>query len=116
MIGALVAGARFLRRHAAAVFGLYILDGLLWVAVIGVYAAVAPGAGTTGMSMWFGLFVGEIYLLARLWVKLLFYASQTALFQAALAHAEYTAAPALVWPESPAAEAIASLPARPAQP
>jgi hypothetical protein len=39
-------------------------------------------------------------------VKLVFYASQTALFQRALAHASYAAAPAVVWPDSPAAESI----------
>ena len=59
--------------------------------------------------------VGELYILARHYLKLLFYASQTAYFQSALAHASYTAAPALVWPESPAAEAIvnADVPAGP---
>ncbi len=107
MVGALAAGARFVRRHAGAAFGLYFLDGLLFLAVIGVYGAIAPGAGSAGWSTWFGLLIGELYLLARLWVKLLFYASQTALFQASLAHAEYASARVPVWPESPAAEAIA---------
>ena len=41
-------------------------------------------------------------------MKLLFYASQTAYFQGALAHAAYTASPTVVWPESPAAESIAN--------
>jgi hypothetical protein len=45
----------------------------------------------------------------RHYVKLLFYASQTAYFQSQLAHAAYTAAPAVVWPDSPAAEAISNL-------
>jgi hypothetical protein len=39
-------------------------------------------------------------------VKLLFYASETAFFQKALAHAAYTAAPPVEWPDSPAAESI----------
>jgi hypothetical protein len=52
------------------------------------------------------LLIGELYILARHYLKLLFYASQTALFQSALAHAGYTAAPAIVWPDSPAVEAI----------
>ena len=42
-------------------------------------------------------------------MKLLFYASQIAYFQGTLAHAAYTAAPALEWPDSPAAEAIGNL-------
>ena len=39
-------------------------------------------------------------------MKLLFYASQMAFFQGSLAHAAYTAAPPVVWPDSPAAESI----------
>ena len=57
--------------------------------------------------MWFGLAVGQAYILARLFVKLVFWASETSLFQGRLAHAGYVAAPKPVWPESPAAEAIA---------
>jgi hypothetical protein len=52
---------------------------------------------------------GEVYILARHYLKLVFYASQTAFFQNALAHAAYTAAPAVVWPDSPAAESIANV-------
>jgi hypothetical protein len=55
---------------------------------------------------WWTLVAGQAYLLARLWVKLLFYASEAAYFQGALAHAEYVAAPLPVWPDSPAADAI----------
>jgi hypothetical protein len=106
MIGAFLAGVRFARRHAGAALGLYLLNGALFVLVLVVYAVVAPGAGSAGWSMWLGFLVTQAYLLARLWVKLLFYASQTAFFQGALAHAEYTARPVAVWPESPAAEAI----------
>jgi hypothetical protein len=110
MIGALIAGARFVVRQPGRAVGLYLLNGLVFLAVVLAYAAVAPGAGGTGWSMWRGLFVTEIYLLARLWVKLLFYASQTALFQGAMAHAEYIATPQPVWPDSPAAEAIGGSP------
>ena len=39
-------------------------------------------------------------------LKLQFLASQTALFEQSLAPAGYTAAPAAIWPESPAAEAM----------
>jgi len=57
--------------------------------------------------MWLAFAAGQLYLLARLAIKLHFLASQTALFQAHLAHASYTAAPVPAWPESPAAELIA---------
>jgi hypothetical protein len=106
MIGALAAAVRFVSRNPRSVAGLYALNGLAFVVVLALYALVAPGAGTAGLSVWTGLLIGQAYLLARIWVKLLFYASQTAYFQGALAHADYTAAPPLVWPESPAAEAI----------
>jgi hypothetical protein len=106
MIGALIAAFRFIRRHPAQAVGLYVADGVLFVAVIALYAAVVPGAGTTGWSMWLGLAVSEVYLLARLWVKLVFCASEISFFQALLAHASYAAAPLPVWPESPSAEAI----------
>jgi hypothetical protein len=36
-------------------------------------------------------------------------ASQVVYFQRALAHADYTAAPLPIWPDSPAAEAIENL-------
>ncbi|RPJ70475.1 MAG: hypothetical protein EHM24_15430 [Acidobacteria bacterium] len=111
MIGALVAAWRFLRRHPLHAAGLYLLNGLLFVAVIAGYAFVAPGAGTPGWSLWLGLLVTEAYLLARLAIKLQFLASQTSLFQGLLAHSEYIAAPLPTWPESASAEAIAPAPA-----
>jgi hypothetical protein len=56
--------------------------------------------------MWVSFVVAQLYVVARLLLKLQFIASQTALFQGNLAHASYTSAPVPVWPESPAAEAI----------
>jgi hypothetical protein len=112
MIGALFGGIRFVVRHPRPAAGLYLLDGALFVLVLAVYAVVAPGAGSIGWSMWLGFLLGQLFVLGRLWVKLVFWASETSLFQAALAHAEYTAAPLPVWPESPAAEAIAPPPAQ----
>jgi hypothetical protein len=109
MFGAFGAAMRFIRRHPAGTLALYLLNGSCFVLVVALYWLLAPGAGTTGWSMWAGFAIGQIYLLARLWVKLLFLASQTAFFQGALAHASYTAAPMPVWPESPAAEAIGNL-------
>jgi hypothetical protein len=105
-IGALAAGARFVRRHPAAL-RLYFLNALVFVALAIAYALVAPGA-PAGAAIWLALLAGQIYILLRHYVKLLFYASQTAYFQSALAHAAYTAAPTVVWPDSPAAESIAN--------
>jgi hypothetical protein len=107
-IGGIVAGARFVRRHAAGVLALYALNAASFLLLVAVYAAVSPGAPGSGLSMWMVLFIGEVYIVARHYLKLLFYASETAFFQRALAHAAYTASPAVVWPDSPAAETIAN--------
>jgi hypothetical protein len=107
-VAALAASARFCRRHAAGVFCLYTLNGLAFLLLVLAYALVVPGAPGTGLSTWVVLGLGEAYILGRHYLKLLFYASETAFFQGALAHAGYTAAPAVVWPDSPAAESIAN--------
>lgn len=105
-IAATLAAARFVRRHGAGVLGLYGLNAVAFLVLIAVYALAAPGAPGSGASMWLALGLGELYIVGRHYLKLLFYASETALFQAALAHAAYTAAPVPVWPDSPAAEMI----------
>jgi hypothetical protein len=51
----------------------------------------------------------EVTLALLLFVLLASWASAIAFFQSRLAHASYTAGPPLVWPESPAAEAITNL-------
>ena len=106
VLGALNGAIRFLRRNGGAAASLYLADAVLFAAVLALYAAVAPGAGPTGWSMWLGFAIAQLYLLARLWVKLVFWASETALFQGRLAHAGYVAAARPVWPDSPAAEAF----------
>jgi hypothetical protein len=82
----------------------------MFLILVALWALAAPGAGGGGISIWAGFAAGQLYLLARLVLKLHFLASQTALFQSRLAHAGYTAAPEPVWPESPAAEVISALP------
>jgi hypothetical protein len=107
-VGALLAGSRFVRRHMGAALQLYAINAAAFVVLIALYALVAPGARGSAMSVWVVFGIGELYILARHYLKLLFYASETVFFQGALAHAGYTAAPALVWPDSPAAETIAN--------
>jgi hypothetical protein len=105
-LGALRASLRFLWRHPLHVTALYALDGLGFVLLLAVWSVAAPGVYGTGLSMWLAFAAGQLYLFARLALKLHFLASQTAFFQSHLAHAGYTAAPAPAWPESPAAELI----------
>jgi hypothetical protein len=104
VLAALSGAVRFLRRNGGAAAALYLADAALFAAVLALYAAVAPGAGSSGWPMWLGFGIAQVYLLARLWVKLVFWASETALFQGRLAHAGYVAAARPIWPDSPAAE------------
>jgi len=108
-LGAFSSGLRFVRRNVGAAVSLYLLDLALFAVTLAVYAFVAPGTGSSA-RMWAGVAVGQLYILARLWVKLVFWASETALFQGRLAHAGYVAAPLPAWPDSPAAEALARQP------
>ena len=105
-VGALRASLGFIARNTGRVAGLYALNALAFLALLALWAQAAPGAGGAGWSIWAGFATAQLYLLARLLLKLQFMASQTTLFQVLLAHAGYTAAPPPVWPESPGAEAI----------
>jgi hypothetical protein len=91
----------------------FLLNVVLFGVVLAAYALVAPGArGGDTMTLVASLAVAQLYVAARLAVKLSFYASAVALFQDRLAHARYTAVPPAVWPESPAIETITERPLR----
>jgi hypothetical protein len=104
-VGAVLSAVRFVRRNRGTAY-LYVINALAFLMLVLMYALVAPGAPASGPWMWITLGIGQLYIVARHYLKLLFYASELAFFQNALAHAAYTAAPIVVWPESPAAEAI----------
>jgi hypothetical protein len=106
MLGAINAALGFIRRNYAAAVGLFAANFLLFIAVVAAYALVAPGASGAGVRTLIAFAIGQVYVAARLWVKLVFWASETALFQSRLAHAGYTARPQPTWPDSPAADAI----------
>jgi len=112
MVGALLAALRFVFRHPGRVAGLYLANVAVLLLVIVVWAVAAPGAGGTGIWMWAGLLASQVYILARLVVKLQFLSSATALFQRSLAHWGYTAVPAAVPAEPPIVETIAMQDAR----
>jgi len=102
MLSAIAASWRFIMRQPMAVCGLYAINALLFLVVIGLYYLVAPG-GSANLS---AFAIGQIYIVLRVVARLQFAASQTALFQSRLAHAGYVARPVPKWPDSPAAEAI----------
>jgi hypothetical protein len=107
-IGAIAASWGFFRRHFARVIALYLLNGAAFAVLAAAYGLLSPGAPGAGVMMWIVLLLGQAYIVGRHYLKLVFYASQTSLLQSALAHADYTAAPAIEWPDSPAAESIAN--------
>lgn len=101
-VGALTASLRFVRRHPAAVLGLYAINTAVFVlavlAAMWLFTMLAPGLALT--------VVLHLYLVLRVAVRFGFSATAIALFQDRLAHAGYTARPLPAWPDSAAAEAI----------
>ena len=92
MLVAALAGARFVTRQPGRVVVLYLLNGTLLLAIVAIWSFVAPGAGSSGVSMWVGVVATQVYVAARLGVKLQFMAAEVALFQRSLAHWGYVAA------------------------
>jgi hypothetical protein len=105
-LAGLAAGSRFVRRHLGAVAALYLVNTVALAVAVVLYGLLSPGAPPAGLGGWAALLLGQLYIVARHYLKLVFYGAQLSLFQSALAHAAYTAAPVVVWPDSPAAESI----------
>lgn len=106
ILGALASSVRFIRRRPGRVVGLYLLNVFAFGMILALWLVAAPSAAA---AVWIALLVAQVYLLARLWAKLAFVASEIAFFQGELAHAGYTAAPRPLWPDSAAEEAITNL-------
>jgi hypothetical protein len=102
-LGAMLAALRFARRNLISVV-LFVVYCLLMTVAGWILAALAPQA--PGASTLWLLFLLRAVVLCYLVLSL--YASAIVLFQSRLAHAGYTAAPPIEWPDSPAAEAIAN--------
>ena len=93
--GALLASVRFLRRNPSGL-SIFLLFGFAAYGINDVFGAAAATS-----LLW-----NEAFLAVHLVLKSIAYASAIVLFQSRLAHASYTAAPALEWPESASVEAI----------
>jgi hypothetical protein len=106
MVSAVAQAVGFIQRNYAAAVLLFLTNLAVFAAVVGVYAMVAPSSAGAGVSMWSAFVIGQAYVVARLWVKLVFWASETALFQSLLAHAGYVNRPDPTWPDSPIADAL----------
>jgi hypothetical protein len=110
MVGALAAGARFVWRHPVSAAALYALNTAVFVAILALYRAVAPGAGWSGAGIWVAFAIVQVYIVARVWAKLIFLASQTVFFQTRLAHAAYAAFPDRGVLDPPIVEALGPAP------
>lgn len=79
MLMAVAASWRFIARHPAAAIGVYLLDAALFVAGLAAYSYLAPPGGGIGVMAWAAFAIGQVYIVGRLCVRLLFFASETAL-------------------------------------
>jgi hypothetical protein len=102
-IGGVLAALRFMRRRPVRVLLLWALS-----ATVGLFVMWAtPDAGARlAMDPTVRVGASALGLLVLVWWRLAMMASEIAFFQTELAHAEYTAAPWPVWPDSPSVEAI----------
>jgi response regulator RpfG family c-di-GMP phosphodiesterase len=57
--------------------------------LVALYAVLVPGTPRSGLAMWITLGLGELYILGRHYLKLLFYASEAAFFRGARARRLY---------------------------
>jgi hypothetical protein len=105
--GAVLAAMRFVRRQPAGA-GLTMMYAAVAAGVAWVYVAAFPLNPPYNNLDWRSFGGGAALIVASTALLFAGYASQIVLFQARLAHAGYTAAPPLQWPDSPAAEAIAN--------
>jgi len=106
MLGALAAAIRFVRRRPFRVLSLYLLNLFTVIVILRLWVQAEPAADA---PEWLGFLLLLLYLVARIWAKLAFMASEVVFFQGELAHAGYTATPLPIWPDSPEAEAMENL-------
>jgi hypothetical protein len=115
IIGAYIAGWRFIRQRPLAIAGLYGLMTLALILLLTIYAVVAPGARVAGGWLWAAVVLGQLYIIGRLWLKLQTQAALVSMYQADFGRrffADSTAALSPVWPESPPADQTETTPAR----
>jgi hypothetical protein len=83
MLHALGGGFRFIWLHLGAVSGIYFGLALVGAILLALYAMLAPGATqSTFAGVLFAFIVGQVFLLARLALRLTLLGSQTAYYQA----------------------------------
>lgn len=85
VIATIVAALDFIVSNFRSTVGVYVANLATLAAVVGAYAAIAPGVGGAGVGMWAGFLIGQLYIAARLTVKLTFWAGAIVTLQSRLA-------------------------------
>lgn len=85
----IIAGAHFVLSNPRLALGAYAMNVLTLGVVVGLYWAVAPGAGGAGASMWIGFLISQLYIASRVFVKLAFWGSEVVALQTQLAYAGF---------------------------
>ena len=82
VLAAAAAALSFIGRKFFKAWGLYLLVGLLFIATTAVFIAVTnvlPGTG--GAALVLGFIWAQAYILARIWIKVLFFAAELDLYR-----------------------------------
>lgn len=84
MLLAALKGFGFVLANLGRTMTLYYGLGFVGLVLLGVYALVAPGAGQMALpSVLFAFLIGQLYLVAKLVLRLTFYAGQMSLYESA---------------------------------
>lgn len=83
MIAASARGLMFVLHHPLRTLGLYYLAGIVTLVVMIAYGLIGPGPSQSSViGVVFAFLIGQAYLLARIWTKLLFWSSQSSMMAA----------------------------------
>ncbi|HUR33493.1 MAG TPA: hypothetical protein VM032_06835, partial [Vicinamibacterales bacterium] len=81
VIGSIASAGQFIRANPRVAMGAYAMNVIAFVLVLATYALIAPGAGSADWTMWSGFLVGQLYIAARLAVRLAFWGGEIAALQ-----------------------------------
>ena len=73
----------FVAKNLVRTVGLHLAIGIVWVALLVGYWAIAPGADqSTTAAVAVAFLLGQLYIVARIFTRCLFWAGQTAMYEA----------------------------------
>jgi hypothetical protein len=115
-IGAFRSALRFLSRNGAAALLLYLADWIVLALIVGLYVLLGPGTGfrfgpdaPIGWTIALWIAINQMYVVARLWARLLFWSSAVSLVQQRAATHGYVARSLREWPDATTGDAVGRL-------